>query len=543
MRIFTTSKIRFFGLFVVLIFLTNLPVWSVENYINQDGSPHIYNAYIILELLKGNPAFTQIYALNSAPIPNLTGHWMLVALLVLFPPSIVTKIMVTFLFAAFVAAVVWLRRQVSGQPQDLITTVLIGTVLAFNWMWFLGFYNFIIGVIGFTFTLGLYWRWRDNLNFYRSLILSVLLTFTFFSHLISFLVLAGSLVVLSIFADSPNRKKAVSSTFFMILPVLPFIIGYKLLSTEAGGETFPVWRNLSNPFSLSSWIFHLQTADVFQLLSRKTLPFTNYNSNLSAIFSPSLWFAAALILLSLATRFSISKKEIFTRRRLPFILLVFFSLLIWIFAPDDFGKSHGSFLRERVLLCGLIFFVPLFRSENARWLSGLARFFLICIIIFQTAALWEYSLNADKLGREYLSGTKVIADNDSLGAINLIENSCRYKSSPLGSITVLYGIGKNTRIWDNYEIGYYLFPVVLQNPSDRQFVNEFRDVGNFELCSANENISEKFGKLTTLLDLHSDKISVMLVWGNDERVDAVLKKSYQDKPFFQNGRVRLFHHR
>lgn len=519
-----------------------LPVWSVANFVNQDGSPHLYNAFIILELLEGNPAFTQIYALNPAPIPNLTGHWLLTFLLMLFPPLITTKIIVTLTFAAFVAAVIWLRWQIAGH-NGLLTALLFGTVLAFNWMWILGFYNFIIGVIVFIFTLGLYWRWQENLNLQRSIILSFLLIFVYFSHLISFLMLAGSLLVLSAFVSQGDRKKTIIWTFLTMLPVLPLIVGYKLLSAEAGGATFPVWRYLSDPFSVSNWILQLQTADPLQLLSRKAFPFISINSKFFALFTPTLWMSAAVILLMFAAWRGFSKKEIFTRQSLPFVLLAFSSLLFWIFAPDDFGKSHGSFLRERVLLCGLIFFVPLFKTETAGFLKYLAHLLLICIIIFQTAVLWEYSLNVNQLAAEYLSGKDQVADTDSLGSIDLIENGCRYKVNPLSNSIALYGVGKNTRIWDNYEMGYYQFPVIAQSSSDRQFTFDFREASTYDLCDVNENSAEKFASLNSLLNLHNDKISVMLVWGNDDRVAVVLNKWFEDKPFFQNGRLRLFRHR
>ncbi len=539
---FSNSNVRAFGFYLFLMFFACLPIWSVESFVNQDGSPHLYNAYIILELLKGNPAFTQIYALNPAPIPNLTGHWLITFFLTFLPPVLITKVIMTLTFAAFVAAVVWLRWQIAGR-NGLLTAMLFGTVLAFNWMWLLGFYNFIIGVIGFIFTLGLYWRWRENLNFYRSVILSLLLIFVFFSHLISFLMLAGSLFVLSTFVSQTARKKAIGWTILTMLPVLPFIIGYKLLTADAGGATFPVWRYLSDPFSLSSWIMQMQTADPFQLLSRKAFPFISANSNLFALFTPTLWMSAAVILLLIAAWFGVSKREIFTRQSLPFILLAFSSLVFWVFAPDDFGKSHGSFLRERVLLCGLIFFVPLFKTETAGMLKHSAHFLLAFIIIFQTAVLWEYSLNTNQLAREYLSGKDYVADTDSLGSIDLIENGCRYKLNPLSNIIALYGVGKNTRVWDNYELGYYQFPVVAQNPSDRQFTFDFRYASTFDLCNPDDNAAEKFASLDSLLDLHHDKISVMLVWGNDERAVLILKKWFEDKPFFQNNRLRLFRRR
>lgn len=541
MNFVSSSKIRIVGFYLLLIVFACLPIWSVERYFNQDGSPHLYNAYMMLELFKDNPAFTQFFEFNPAPIPNLSGHYLLVFLLLFFSPPIVTKIMVSLLYAAFVASVGWLRKQVVGQ-EDFQITLLIGAALGFNWMWFLGFYNFLIGVVGFVFTLGLYWRWRENLNFSRSLVLAVLLIVVYFSHLISFGMLAGSIVLFSLFVSRQNLKRAVFWTFASLLPVLPLIINYKLLSAE-GGEIAPVWRYLENPLSLSNWFSHLQAADPFQLISRKAIPFFTGTLGLFAILSPTLWLTIAFFCLAAATiRFNADRK-LFTRQTVPFFLILTGAVLVWIFAPDDFGKTHGGFLRERVLFCGLICFIPLFHTGASRFLKYAATACLIFVLGFQSLVLWNYASVADKSGAEFLSGQSALTDDDSLGSIVLTDTGCRFKANPLPSMGVLYGIGKNTRMWDNYEAGFYVFPTVLKNPNERRFLNEFRESSNFDLCDSGGKTADKFVKLNSILLLNNDKIKVILIWGDDERILPIINQWYENQPFFQNGKIRLFRHR
>jgi hypothetical protein len=119
-----------------------------------------------------------------------------------------------------------------------------------------------------------------------------------------------------------------------------------------------------------------------------------------------------------------SPPEFLTRQSLPFVFVTAGSILYWIFAPDDFGKSHGSFLRERILLCGLICFVPLFRAGKvSRLPQRAAVVLLVLIVFFQTAALWEYALNADALAKEYLAARPVISDDDRFASINFIETA------------------------------------------------------------------------------------------------------------------------
>jgi len=541
MHIVSASNVRPFVIYLLIIIFACLPIWAVGDFINQDGSPHLYNAYIIIELLRDNPAFAEFYALNPAPIPNLSGHYLLAILLFIFSPPVVTKIMVTLTFAGLIAAVGWLRFQIVGR-EGLTTAFLIGAVLAFNWMWFLGFYNFIIGVIGFAFTLGLYWRWRQILNLPRSLILSALIVIIFFSHLISFVMLVGSILVVAVSLPTLNLKRALIWTGAAILPVFPFLIGYKLTSA-AGGETIPVWRNLEDPLSPASWVFRLQTADPFQLLTRKGFPFSIGDSNLFAFFSPFLWLAIALLCLATVTFFYYRQKKILNRQSLPFVFLTIASILFWVFAPDDFGKSHGSFLRERVLLCGLICFVPLFRTVKFPRLERMISVLLIFVILFQTLALWEYALKANALGKEYLAARSVIGDDDRIGSVRFIENGCRFKSNPLSNINVLYGVGKRSLVWDNYEIGFYLFPVTVKNFHDRQFSFDFHESSSFELCDPNEKTADKLNQLNSLMNLHHDRIDVILIWNGEGREMPFLNRWYDNVPFYQQGRVRLFRHR
>lgn len=540
MNFVSLSKVRFVGFYLLLVLFVSLPVLSVETYYNQDGSPHLYNSFIITELFKGNSSFTDFYALNSALIPNLTGHYLMAFLLLLFSPATITKIMVLTLFAAFVAAVGWLRKQVVGD-EDFLIAILVGAALAFNWMWFLGFYNFIIGVIGYTFTLGLFWRWRENLNFFRSVILAVLLIFVFFSHLISLGMLIGSILCVTIFTNRTNLKKTMLWTTAALLPLIPLIVSYKTTSVEAG-KISPVWRYLHNPFQLSDWLAHFQTADPFQLLSRKAFPFFDGASVFFALFSPFLWLVASVIFLMMATGFFYGKGNFITRQTLPFLTVFFGSIIFWIFAPDDLGKTHGGFLRERVLLCGLICFVPLFRVGNSKFLKYASVTLLIFITCFQTLVLWNYSFDANKLGKEFMSGQSRLNEDDSFGSIILTDTGCRYKSNPLPNMGTLYGIGKNTRMWDNYEVGYYLFPTILKNPSERQFINEFREAGNFDLCNSEEENKEKFAKLNSVLESNNDKIKIILVWGDDPRILPIIGQWFDKHPFYQNGRVRLFRH-
>ena len=533
-----------FILFTVLLAaFTCAPVWAVEYFINQDGSGHVYTASLMTELLRGNSFVKEVFAFNSLTFPNSSGHWLLVFLLFLVSPFTATKILMTFTYLGIVAGAGWLRWQTVGR-EGVETAMLVGAAAGFNWLWLLGFYNFNIGVIGFAFTVGLYFVWREKMNWRRCLVLSALLVVVYLSHIISFGILAGSICLLSVFVPFEKLKKTLLWTLPAFLPVVPMLIIYRSLSESGGGDFAPVWRYLSDPFSPLSWLNQFRGADLFVLISRKTLPFTDLNSNLLAVFAPGLWLAGTVVCLAAATWIYLRRSgRDSLQKQVPFALIYALFILIVMFAPDDFSWQHGGIMRERFLLCSFLIFVPLFRLDRSVWLKRSAHFMLACVIVFQTLALWEYSLAADKTAREFLSAGRAVPEKTKIASVVVVEDGVRFHLTPAGQLNNYFGIGRDVLVWDNYEMGHYLFPVVAKNPADRRFVFDLTRNNVFPLNDPTVNLAEKLANLDSILAEHNDKIETMLVWGSEPRIEAVVKKYFAEEPIFQNGQVRLYRRR
>ena len=541
MKVSASPHFRALVFFLLLVIFCCLPIWAVNYFINQDGSAHLYSSFLMLELLKNNPNVSEFYALNSFVIPNSSGHWLMVLLLNFFSPFIVTKIIVTLTFASFVASIGWLRLKTVG-TDGLKTSFLIGAALGFNWLWFVGFYNFLIGVCCFVLTVGLFFNWREKMNLRRTIILSILFLLTYFSHIVSFVVLAGSVVMLVFSASKPNIKRNFIYVLVALLPILPLIIIYKF-SSAGGGEFFPVWRSLENPFSLSSWLSQIRTVDPFIIISRKSFPFLNGTSIYFAIFTPILWILTAFILLTVASFNEKDKADLLSKSNLVFAFLLFSLVFAAIFAPDDFGLTNGSVLRERLLLCGMIFFVPLYRAGNSIYLKKFAQFCLLFIIVFQTLVLWEYSFKTDAEATDFFAAQNAILPDDKLASVVLIEESTRFHSIPLPMMNNYLGIGSNRIVWDNYEIGHNLFPVIAKDSSVKQFVFSLTRTNAFSQNDSKEIFDEKLVRLDSFLSENHSKIITLVVWGKDSRIETIIGKWYESKPFFENEHTRLFHHK
>jgi hypothetical protein len=340
----------------------------------------------------------------------------------------------------------------------------------------------------------------------------------------------------------PNLKKAFFGTLLIILPVLPFIYVYQSLTTNVGGFS-PQWHTPNNPFSILDWFYRIRTADPLQMMGWRNFPFTTDYYEYFKLFTPFLWLVIAFLILAVLTIYSLNKQQIFSRQYLELVGLFIFSILLTMFSPDSFGFSHGGYLRERILFGGLIFLVPLFRLGKSVRFKRIAQFCLLVIIVFQTSALWDYALQTNRDAKEFLLAGEALNQNDTaLASVILMDEMPRFHPRPITQMSNFLGVEKKILFLDNYEIGYYLFPITAKNRIDQQFIFNYKYVNSFFLSSSEKAIENNIAVFDGFLQQNHHKITTLIVWGRDARIEAVINKWFDSEPVFSNGRVRLFRH-
>jgi hypothetical protein len=420
-------------------------------------------------------------------------------------------------------------------------SLLIGAALAFNWMWLLGFYNFIIGVIFLLLAVGLVSGWRDGITIRRALILSLIFLGAYLSHVVSFAVTAGSVILLVLLSRDSRRGRSLFYTALALVPVVPLTLIFKSISAQGGGF-YPVWRSLENGWSIVNVVNQLRSADPLVLISRTAFPFSDAVSTGFAVFAPSVWVPVAFILLAAATIRDQGLDWFRKIETLPFAILFVGLVFTAVIAPDDFGLQNGGILRERIMLCGLPVFVPLFRVDRSVWLKHTARALLIFVVLFQTAAVWEYALRAQAITKEFLTSGQALEEGDSIASIIFVEDGLRFHPLPEPNINTLNGIHRQITIWDNYELGHYLFPVVNTDPSDRAFILDL--CGSHAYASDPREVFENvLAKLNRTLAQGNTKLNKIVIWGRNETVERVVYQWFDPQPIFSNGRVRVLRHR
>lgn len=541
LRLSTTTWPLITALLLTIVFLS--PVWFVERFVSQDASGHVNTSFVMSELLKGNAFFADYYQFNTLLVPNSSGHWLMVLLLQVFSPVIVTKIMMSLTFMILPASAVWLRRQVVGGNGSL-TTFLIGSSVAFNWFWLVGTFNFLLGLAGCVFTLGLYWRWRDSMNTARYCAIVLMIAFVYFSHLIGFLILTGSIIFVGLFAKDSARTQRVIRILPIILVTVVFLAFYKISVGGGDGEGFyPVWRSLTDTNIVRSWLSQLIATDPFVLISRRTLPFTNLDSAILAVFTPFLWICVAFLLFALHTLFRSRAQQVFGSERLSFMLLSLGLITVALFGPDDFDLMNGGLLRQRLFLASLLFMIPLFDLKKSGVSERIAHCCLIFVVIFQTIAMWEFALRTNEETQDFIQVGPIITNGQRIASVLIVKDKVRFHALPTAQMINYLGNGRNLIIVDNYEMGHNLFPLITRDVAMRHFTHDLTSSNVLHLEKPLEDLSADLKKLDFNLASNFGKIDVMLLYDRDDRVEAILDKTFETNPFYESGRVRLYRRR
>ena len=184
---------------IVMLVLHLLPVWGFKYFPTQDGASHIYNSYVLKEYHKHeNYRLREVYELNATIFPNWTSHALLVILLYVFPPLVCEKIVLTLCIVLLPLSLFYFLNSV--QKRNTVFG-LLGFLFAYNYLLHMGFYNFVLSMSLFFFTLGYWWRVKDKLRLTNIVVIYILLLVTYVTHYHSYAMLIMSLTFFALFSS------------------------------------------------------------------------------------------------------------------------------------------------------------------------------------------------------------------------------------------------------------------------------------------------------------------------------------------------------
>jgi hypothetical protein len=199
-----------------------VPVWAFTYLPTQDGPCHINNAQIIKDC--GNPEtlYGDFFEVRLEPLPNLTSHLALTALLYVFAPLIAEKVLVSIYVLGFAASY---RFFLGAFGPRCVPLSWVGLLLIYQRCFWMGFYNYCLGLILLWIVVGLCLRWRGRLNVLHLLCLTLLFTAAYFTHLAIYLLAALGALGTTLLT-SPRRLLAPVIVTIAALPAAFLTVDY-----------------------------------------------------------------------------------------------------------------------------------------------------------------------------------------------------------------------------------------------------------------------------------------------------------------------------
>jgi hypothetical protein len=308
-------KNRLRWLYGAMVVIALAPIWSVHYLPTQDGPSHLYNSWLLRELVyRDGGVVAQSFRIDWRPHPNWIASVVMALLMSVVPPLIAEKLLVTGIVVLFLTAV-WTYSGEEGQPYAFFAFP-----FAYNVLFHLGFYNFLIGLGLYFLIVAVWWRRRDQPNARTIALVAALLVLCYFSHPLPLVLAVATISLLGVATRSSWRH------LLAFVPVLPLMAWFAL--TQPGR---PVTGHVS--------------AELLWLTLTRAL--TAFSSNETTLGVALVVVLMVLIVATIASR---------PRGARNFFLIPTIAIVaLYLGAPANmFG---GSLIRERMALFVLL--VPL----------------------------------------------------------------------------------------------------------------------------------------------------------------------------------------
>lgn len=495
---------------IVLLIMHLLPIWLFKYFPTQDGSSHVYNAYVLKDYHKHeNYRLREVYKLNLTIFPNWASHIILALLMYIFPPIICEKILVSICITFLPISLFYF---LNGVRRGKAFLGLIGFIYAYNYLLHMGFYNFTLSIPLFFFALGYWWRRKDKIGPTNIAVLYILLICTYFCHYQSYSLLVLSLTFFAGFSslykafqktwgyknislDNGRTLLSKLKTFAMelkpallfvgsMLPAYFIMMSYYLAKTRGYGRTYKTLEELK------SYFFSMKSLVAFKddhiLIGRILLII------LAIAFLLTLWDKIREVY-----RFHKSPKSNSLNERLwikvvdPKIQFLLMSAILTVmyFKMPYYIHSGGAWINDRIHIYIFLVLLPFFNISLHRY----ARYVISVAIII--LSLWNLGYNSqtyyhlskdieNMVSSESMFGEHAILDSrpsewggpsDSFGQPKYV--------APFLHLECYLGLENGMAYLKNYEAEHDYFPIIYRDrniPAEYIVVwrTEYDEAGN-----------------------------------------------------------------
>lgn len=524
-------------------------IWFVPWFVTQDGTLHVYNAYLLSTLSEENQPLAEFYAPRGGLLPYVGMYKLLAGLMSIISARAADRVLMTLTSIGFACSVLWLRWRIVGS-EGMPIVVLLVLLLAVSHLWLLGLYSFLLGASLFAVTLGIWWFWRNRLTPARAVIIGGLLALGYLFHIISTGISVFALVVLAVATPGTNVRKRLFWTAASVAPSIILMISFSALMKTSGGAAVQ-WIGLTDPFSVQSWIQYLQVPDFISFSFKETLgvlavptdcPFVEQGAVRYAVLWPSLWAVVGLVLLLAST---LQGRSILAR--LPqsehrgWILVALFLFAAGLFGPSAAG--HGSILRERVLLLGMVTLVPVLTPKPKTSAARIGALCLAVALLLQIAFVLDYARISNRIAGAVMRVAPHLQSRERV-ALMIPDPRTHYAVNPLPGIANQLGVSTEAIVWNNYGPAYYYFPIQFRSDQVREQWKRVDSLNQLLLSGKVETVAKQNPEeWVAAFGATLENTDVLVVWGAPGWFDSLFERGFQPQPFFEQGGARAFRRR
>lgn len=419
-------------LFWALLAVHLIPFLAFRWFPTLDGPCHLYNARVILDLLRGDELTGRFFEINPFPEPNWLGHAIMAAVQAIAPAFVAEKVIVLGFALGLPLAFRYCARQFEGHD-PLLALLIYPFIMSYPLR--MGFFNFCLGLPLMLLTIG---AWRACLSG-RSRggvgRFTLLLLVLYFSHLAVALVTLALMIGLTLQHGERTGPQAARTGFqTLALSSLPLLILAALFFLLHSGDG-PV----SSRFAFTLILQWIADGRPFVSLSDDEVPYTR-------VIAMALLIAAIVVLVLHVRDRSLGRLEA------TWWLASAGGFVAAFVLPD--AMASGRFLTPRLLLFAMLFLgLAISTASPPRWLA-------IPLVVAVTAAdllvLVKHHERTASLVRdvqEFTALASACPDDAVLLPLNYSDN---WMHSNLACYT---GAIRGTIVLDNYEAATPHMPI------------------------------------------------------------------------------------
>lgn len=445
--------------FWVLALVHLVPVWAFPYLPTQDGPAHLNNAQILKEYGNSAAGYETFFELRGEPLPNLTSHLLLVGLLYLFPPLVAEKLLVSLYVLGYAGSLRYFLSAFGPRCRPLSWA---GLLLVYHRCFWLGFYNYCLSLILLWIILGYCLHRRGRLDSAHALVLLLLFTAEYFTHLVGFLLAFAGAFGVTVLAP-PRRVRA---AFLIVLTVLPAACLAMSYFEQTGFlHARSAMRVVHGPLA------RLRGGKVETGLGQELAALDDelfaHHAGSEIPFSLVLaTYLALLAALTVAEYHRTSSEETDGPGRLFPAVFGLLLLGAYLLVPNDLGFEHGGFLKTRLALLPPLVWLACLREPVRRGVRLLVRTVTVLILAVNLLLVTWTVRDGNHEVEQYTAGIEATGTGHRLFVIQPDPRPTPLVN-PLLHAADYYCLGTGNVNLDNYEASTPHFPVKYRRGVDR----------------------------------------------------------------------------